>query len=98
MPLDGLTRRAKPPAKTDPHADARAELDGALTALLARAKTAKSREVLAYWAASRAQNATMSSRRSGGPTSPSRYPSGTVQADFPSRVRCRAAHTNREHR
>jgi len=50
MPLDDTGSRAKP--KPDPHADARAELDRTLAALLARAKTAKSRAVLAYWASS----------------------------------------------
>jgi hypothetical protein len=61
MPLDGTTRRANPrspkaavPGKPDANADARAELDRTLARLMARAKTAKSREVLAYWASSRA--------------------------------------------
>ncbi len=57
MPLDDTTRaRPKPKAaaKPDPHTIARGELDRSLAGLLARAKTTKSRAVLAYWAASRA--------------------------------------------
>lgn len=58
MPLDDTTRRIKPkpkpkPApKPDANAVARAELDLTLAGLLSRAKTAKGRDVLAYWGSS----------------------------------------------
>ena len=63
MPLDDISAkprsRARSPeaaAKPEPAAEARAELDRAFAELLAKAKTAKSRAVLAYWASSRADS------------------------------------------
>jgi hypothetical protein len=63
MPLDAatITRRAARPKpkvaatpKSDAHVEARGELDRTLAGLLPRAKTARSRAVLAHWASSRA--------------------------------------------
>jgi len=63
MPLDDTlakprsrARSPKAAAKPDPNAEVRAELDRAYAELLSKAKTAKSREVLAYWASSRADS------------------------------------------
>jgi hypothetical protein len=58
MPLDDTTRqhpKAKPAAKPDAHAAARAEFDRVLPELRLRAKTTKDKRALEYWASTEAE-------------------------------------------